>query len=162
MPVYSAESPLTCVAFGSGQALDHFDELSRASRHRGPSLVLRLAHGVASPPASRGRADASRIRNGSTGARNRGVSTFTSTTLSASRSGTTQIHFGAARTNFVKAPASASRHRIQKLITPSRATLIGSEIADADACHANEPSSSSSRRVLWYATANGENGWSEM
>ena len=23
MPVYSAESPLTCVAFGSGQALDH-------------------------------------------------------------------------------------------------------------------------------------------
>ncbi len=38
MPVYSAESPLTCVAFGSGQALDHFDELSRASRHRGPTL----------------------------------------------------------------------------------------------------------------------------
>ena len=28
------ESPLTCVAFGSGQALEHFDELSRASRHR--------------------------------------------------------------------------------------------------------------------------------
>jgi len=39
MPVYSAESPLTCVAFGSGQALDHFDELSRASRHRAPSLT---------------------------------------------------------------------------------------------------------------------------
>ena len=38
MPVYSAESPLTCVAFGSGQALDHFDELSRASRHRVPTL----------------------------------------------------------------------------------------------------------------------------
>jgi rod shape-determining protein MreB len=27
MPVFSAESPLTCVAFGSGQALDHFDQL---------------------------------------------------------------------------------------------------------------------------------------
>ena len=39
MPVYSAESPLTCVAFGSGQALDHFDQLSRASRHRAPSLT---------------------------------------------------------------------------------------------------------------------------
>jgi rod shape-determining protein MreB len=38
MPVYSAESPLTCVAFGSGQALDHFDELSRGSRHRVPTL----------------------------------------------------------------------------------------------------------------------------
>ena len=39
MPVYSAESPLTCVAFGSGQALAHFDQLSRASRHRVPSLT---------------------------------------------------------------------------------------------------------------------------
>jgi rod shape-determining protein MreB len=27
MPVFSVESPLTCVAFGSGQALDHFDRL---------------------------------------------------------------------------------------------------------------------------------------
>jgi rod shape-determining protein MreB len=27
MPVFSAESPLTCVAAGSGQALDHFDQL---------------------------------------------------------------------------------------------------------------------------------------
>jgi actin-like ATPase involved in cell morphogenesis len=25
MPVFSADSPLTCVAFGSGQALAHFD-----------------------------------------------------------------------------------------------------------------------------------------
>jgi rod shape-determining protein MreB len=33
MPVFSAQSPLTCVAYGSGQALQHFDELSRASRH---------------------------------------------------------------------------------------------------------------------------------
>jgi rod shape-determining protein MreB len=33
MPVFRAESPLTCVAYGSGQALQHFDELSRASRH---------------------------------------------------------------------------------------------------------------------------------
>ena len=39
MPVLSAESPLTCVAFGSGQALAHFDQLPRASRHRGPSLT---------------------------------------------------------------------------------------------------------------------------
>ena len=36
MPVFSAESPLTCVAFGSGQALAHFDQLSRTSRHRVP------------------------------------------------------------------------------------------------------------------------------
>ena len=34
MPVISAESPLTCVAIGSGQALDHFDRLSAGSRHR--------------------------------------------------------------------------------------------------------------------------------
>ena len=27
MPVFSADSPLTCVALGSGQALDHFDQL---------------------------------------------------------------------------------------------------------------------------------------
>jgi rod shape-determining protein MreB and related proteins len=39
MPVYSAESPLTCVAFGSGQALDHFDQLSRSSLHRVPSFT---------------------------------------------------------------------------------------------------------------------------
>jgi rod shape-determining protein MreB len=34
MPVYRADSPLTCVAFGSGRALDHFDQLSAASRRR--------------------------------------------------------------------------------------------------------------------------------
>jgi rod shape-determining protein MreB len=34
MPVSLAESPLTCVAFGSGQALDHFDQLSLSARHR--------------------------------------------------------------------------------------------------------------------------------
>ena len=35
MPVVSAESPLTCVAVGSGQALDHFDKLSASGRiHR--------------------------------------------------------------------------------------------------------------------------------
>jgi len=39
MPVHSAESPLTCVAFGSGQALAHFDQLTRASRNRVPSLT---------------------------------------------------------------------------------------------------------------------------
>jgi rod shape-determining protein MreB and related proteins len=33
MPVFSAESPLTCVATGSGQALDHLDRLARSSRH---------------------------------------------------------------------------------------------------------------------------------
>jgi rod shape-determining protein MreB len=32
MPVSRAEDPLTCVAFGSGQALDHFDRLSSRSR----------------------------------------------------------------------------------------------------------------------------------
>jgi len=32
MPVFSAESPLTCVAFGSGQALGHFDRLGLNTR----------------------------------------------------------------------------------------------------------------------------------
>jgi rod shape-determining protein MreB len=32
MPVKRAEAPLTCVAFGSGAALDHFDQLTHASR----------------------------------------------------------------------------------------------------------------------------------
>jgi rod shape-determining protein MreB and related proteins len=39
MPVFSAESPLTCVAYGSGQALDHLDKLSRTSRHGRPSFT---------------------------------------------------------------------------------------------------------------------------
>jgi rod shape-determining protein MreB len=34
MPVFSAESPLTCVVYGSGQALDHLDKLGRTSRQR--------------------------------------------------------------------------------------------------------------------------------
>jgi rod shape-determining protein MreB len=35
MPVFNADSPLTCVAFGSGQALDHYDRLSARGRgHR--------------------------------------------------------------------------------------------------------------------------------
>ncbi len=38
MPVSSAESPLTCVAYGSGQALAHIDALAAASRHRRPVL----------------------------------------------------------------------------------------------------------------------------
>src|SRR5206468_665125 len=32
MPVFLADSPLTCVAFGSGQALMHFDDLAKATR----------------------------------------------------------------------------------------------------------------------------------
>jgi rod shape-determining protein MreB len=36
MPVFSADSPLTCVAFGSGQALDHFDQLGTHTRSRMP------------------------------------------------------------------------------------------------------------------------------
>jgi rod shape-determining protein MreB len=39
MPVYRAESPLTCVASGSGQALAHFDQLAIASRYRLPSTT---------------------------------------------------------------------------------------------------------------------------
>ena len=39
MPVYSAESPLTCVAFGSGQALAHFNELAASSRRRGTAYT---------------------------------------------------------------------------------------------------------------------------
>jgi rod shape-determining protein MreB len=34
MPVYRAESPLTCVAVGSGEALVHFDKLNAISRQR--------------------------------------------------------------------------------------------------------------------------------
>jgi rod shape-determining protein MreB and related proteins len=34
MPVFSAESPLTCVATGSGRALDHLDMLTSAGRGR--------------------------------------------------------------------------------------------------------------------------------
>jgi actin-like ATPase involved in cell morphogenesis len=41
MPVSSAESPLTCVAFGSGAALDHFDSLTRTHR---PSRTALVAH----------------------------------------------------------------------------------------------------------------------
>jgi rod shape-determining protein MreB and related proteins len=36
MPVFRADSPLTCVAFGSGQALAHFDQLSIAARRGRP------------------------------------------------------------------------------------------------------------------------------
>jgi rod shape-determining protein MreB len=32
MPVHLAESPLTCVAVGSGQYLDEFDSVARISR----------------------------------------------------------------------------------------------------------------------------------
>ncbi len=39
MPVFLAESPLTCVAVGSGQALDHFDKLSASSRIHRPSFT---------------------------------------------------------------------------------------------------------------------------
>ena len=35
MPVYRADSPLTCVAVGSGQALDHLDQLSLVTRQLG-------------------------------------------------------------------------------------------------------------------------------
>ena len=38
MPVFSVESPLTCVAYGSGQALDYLDRLGRTSRHGRPSF----------------------------------------------------------------------------------------------------------------------------
>jgi rod shape-determining protein MreB len=39
MPVFRADSPLTCVAVGSGQALDHFDQLTIASRQRRPTTT---------------------------------------------------------------------------------------------------------------------------
>jgi rod shape-determining protein MreB len=39
MPVYSAESPLTCVAVGSGQALDHFDQLGISGRRRRATIT---------------------------------------------------------------------------------------------------------------------------
>ena len=46
IPVFLAESPLTCVATGSGQALDHFDELgpSRGGRRRMFTRDRRAAH----------------------------------------------------------------------------------------------------------------------
>ncbi|MBV9536243.1 MAG: rod shape-determining protein [Solirubrobacterales bacterium] len=39
MRVWSADSPLTCVAFGSGTALDHFDSLTRTPRPPRTALV---------------------------------------------------------------------------------------------------------------------------
>jgi rod shape-determining protein MreB len=39
MPVFRSESPLTCVAFGSGAALAHFDELSRGGRGNRTELL---------------------------------------------------------------------------------------------------------------------------
>ena len=39
MPVFSADSPLTCVVYGSGQALDHLDKLARTTRYSGPALT---------------------------------------------------------------------------------------------------------------------------
>jgi rod shape-determining protein MreB and related proteins len=39
MPVYLAESPLTCVAVGSGEALVHFDKLSASSRQWRPTYT---------------------------------------------------------------------------------------------------------------------------
>ncbi len=40
MPVFRSESPLTCVAYGSGAALDHFDDLTRAAgRHARTELL---------------------------------------------------------------------------------------------------------------------------
>jgi rod shape-determining protein MreB len=39
MPVVSADSPLTCVAIGSGQALDHFDRLAASARHGRPVIT---------------------------------------------------------------------------------------------------------------------------
>jgi rod shape-determining protein MreB and related proteins len=39
MPVFRADSPLTCVAVGSGQALDHFDQLSIVGRQRRPTTT---------------------------------------------------------------------------------------------------------------------------
>jgi rod shape-determining protein MreB len=34
MPVHLAESPLTCVAVGSGRSLEEFDAIHRSSRAR--------------------------------------------------------------------------------------------------------------------------------
>ena len=39
MPVFLAESPLTCVASGSGQALAHLDSLSRTRRYSAPAMT---------------------------------------------------------------------------------------------------------------------------
>ncbi len=38
MPVFSAESPLTCVATGSGRALEHLDKLTSIGRHARSSV----------------------------------------------------------------------------------------------------------------------------
>jgi rod shape-determining protein MreB len=44
MPVFLADSPLTCVAFGSGQALMHFDDLAKATRRTSLSGDWRAEH----------------------------------------------------------------------------------------------------------------------
>ena len=107
-------------------------------------------------------AAAGRIRKGSTGARKRGVSTLTSTTLSASRSGTHHTQPGDWRASRVKAPARIRSHTTQKPATPMPAVRVAMLSAAADACQANEPSSSNMRRALWYATLKGAVGWSAM
>jgi rod shape-determining protein MreB len=39
MPVVSADSPLTCVAVGSGKALDHYDHLRARNGRHGSALT---------------------------------------------------------------------------------------------------------------------------
>jgi rod shape-determining protein MreB and related proteins len=39
MPVHPADSPLTCVVYGSGQALANLDKLARTSRQRSSALA---------------------------------------------------------------------------------------------------------------------------
>ncbi len=52
MPVYSAESPLTCVAVGSGQALDHLDQPRRRSSSAPAAVHSGLATARPSGPSA--------------------------------------------------------------------------------------------------------------
>ena len=56
----------------------------------------------------------------------------------------------------------ASASSTQKLTTPIPAAEAGRPIAAYEACHANVPSSSNIRSVLWKPTSSGENGWAPM
>ena len=44
MPCQLAESPLTCVAVGSGISLEEFEAIHRASKNSGHGSVLSRAH----------------------------------------------------------------------------------------------------------------------
>ena len=132
------------------------------SAHARTGARASVRQAASQPAAWRVAHAASRIRNGSSGSRKRGVSTLMNTTLSAISNGTPQSHRGAARAARVNAPASASRHRTRSDHARPGRRRAGCPTAAAEACQAQDPSSSNSRSVLSAATSSGSSGWAPM